>query len=169
MLTFIYVDIQWPLYNTRCISPTVDLWTFDISVQLVYILNILLPFIWYGFCDITWVYQKPVFFLIFNNHTYILKQNKENVTYSNITSFFRFVDKRAIYRWYNLIRTYAGKCDWLFHWQHKLCATFSANVNINYRLPIKVYYRICTLRHVRIEIDYGNQNVFWVLTWAGGY
>jgi hypothetical protein len=36
-------------------------------------------------------------------------------------------------------------------WQHKLCATFSANVNINYRLPIKVYYRICTLRHIRIE------------------
>jgi hypothetical protein len=27
-------------------------------------------------------------------------------------------------------------------WQYKLCATFSANVNINYRLPIKVYYRI---------------------------
>jgi hypothetical protein len=31
-------------------------------------------------------------------------------------------------------------------WQHKLCATFSANVNINYCLPIKVYYRICTLK-----------------------
>jgi hypothetical protein len=31
-------------------------------------------------------------------------------------------------------------------WQHKLCATLSANVNINYRLPIKVYYRICTLK-----------------------
>ena len=30
---------------------------------------------------------------------------------------------------------------------HKLCATFSASVNINYRLPIKVYYHICTLRH----------------------
>jgi hypothetical protein len=28
---------------------------------------------------------------------------------------------------------------------HKLCATFSASVNINYRLPIKVYYCICTL------------------------
>jgi hypothetical protein len=26
-------------------------------------------------------------------------------------------------------------------WQHKLCATLSANVNI------KVYYRICTVRH----------------------
>jgi hypothetical protein len=69
------------------------------------------------------------------------------IYYSNMMSFFRFVDKRAIYRWYNLIRTCAGECDWLFHWQHKLCATFSANVNINYRLPIKVYYRICTLRH----------------------
>ena len=57
---------------------------------------------------------------------------------SNIASFFLFVDKRAIYRWYdNLIRTCAGEYDWLFHWQHKLCVTFSANVNINYRLPIK--------------------------------
>jgi hypothetical protein len=36
---------------------------------------------------------------------------------------------------------------------HKLCATFYASVNINYRLPIKVYYRICTLRHIRIEIN----------------
>ena len=88
---------------------------------------------------------------------------------SNITSFFRFVDKRAIYRWYNLIRTCAGECDRLFHWQHTLRATFSANVNINYRLPIKVYYRICTLRHIRIEINHGSQNVFWVLTWVGGY
>jgi hypothetical protein len=51
-----------------------------------------------------------------------------------------------------------------FKMQLKLCATFSANVNINYRLPIKVYYRICTLRHIRIEINHGSQNVFWVLT-----
>jgi hypothetical protein len=35
-----------------------------------------------------------------------------------------------------------------------------ANVHINYRLPIKVYYRICTLRHIRIEINHGSQNVF---------
>jgi hypothetical protein len=41
-------------------------------------------------------------------------------------------------------------------WQHKL----SANVNINNRLPIKVYYRIYTLRHIRIEIIHGSQNVF---------
>ena len=79
-----------------------------------------------------------------------------------MTSFFRFVDKRANYRWYNLIRnrTCAGECDRLFHWQHKLCATFSANANINYRLPIKAYFRICTLRHIRIEINHGSQNVF---------
>jgi hypothetical protein len=68
------------------------------------------------------------------------------------TFFFRFVDKRAIYRWYNLVHTCAGECDWLFHWQHKWCVTLSTNVNINYRLPIKVYYRICNLRHIRIEI-----------------
>jgi hypothetical protein len=43
--------------------------------------------------------------------------------------------------------------------QHKLCATLSANVDINYRLPIKIYYRICTVRHIRIKIIHGNQNV----------
>ena len=43
-------------------------------------------------------------------------------------------------------------------WQHKLCATFSASININYRLPIKVYCRICTLRHIRIEKSHGSQN-----------
>ena len=66
------------------------------------------------------------------------KKKRRNITDSNRTFFFRFVDKWAIYRWYNLIRTCAGECDWLFHWQHKLCATFSANVNIilNDRLPI---------------------------------
>jgi hypothetical protein len=68
-----------------------------------------------------------------------------------MTSFFRIVDKRAIYRWYNLIRTCVGKYDWLFHWQHKLSATLSANVNLNYHVPIKIYYRICTFRHIRIE------------------
>jgi hypothetical protein len=45
-------------------------------------------------------------------------------------------------------------------WQHILHATFSASVNINYRLPIKVCYHICTLRHTRIEINHESQNVF---------
>jgi hypothetical protein len=55
---------------------------------------------------------------------------------------------------YNLSSTCVGECDWLFHWQHKSCATFSASVNINYRLPIKVYYRISTLR----QLILGNQS-----------
>ena len=81
-------------------------------------------------------------------------------TNSNMTSCFRFVDKRAIYRWYNLVHTCAGECERLFYWQHKWCATLSANVNMNYRLPIKVCYRICNPRHIRIEINHGSMNVF---------
>jgi hypothetical protein len=38
---------------------------------------------------------------------------------------------------------------------------FSESVNINYRLPIKVHYRMCTLRHIRIEINHRSQNVFF--------
>ena len=70
---------------------------------------------------------------------------------SNITSFFRFVNKRAIYRLGIISLAHAPV--------HKLCATFSASVNINYRLPVKAYYRICTLRHIRMEINHGSQNV----------
>jgi hypothetical protein len=33
---------------------------------------------------------------------------------------------------------------------------FDDTVNINYRLPIKIYFRICTLRHIRIEINHGS-------------
>ena len=79
-----------------------------------------------------------------------------------ILTFFRFVDKRAIYRLGIISLAHALMCvtdlsvvnvhvDELSSariWEHKLCATFSANVNINYRLPIKEYYRICTLRHI---------------------
>ena len=91
-----------------------------------------------------------------------------------MTSFFRFANKRAIYRLGILSLAHAPVhvTDFLIVnvpvdelssariGQHKLCATLSANVNINYRLPIKVYHRICTLRHIRIEINHGSQNVF---------
>jgi hypothetical protein len=101
---------------------------------------------------------------------------------SNMTSFFRFVNKRVIY-WLGMIslahapvhvtdfpvvNVHVDELSSTRIWQHKLCATLSASVN-NYRLPIKVYYRICTLRHIRIEIIHGSQNVFWVLTWVGRY
>ena len=100
---------------------------------------------------------------------------------SNITSFFRFVKKWAIYRLgiislahvpvhltdFPIVNVHVDELSSARIWQHKLCATLSANVNINYRLPIKVYYRISTLRHIRIEMIHGSQNVFCVLTWLG--
>ena len=95
-------------------------------------------------------------------------------------SFFRFVNKWAIYRLgiislahvpvhvtdFPVVNEHVDVLSSARIWQNKLCATLSANVNINYRLPIKVYYRICTLRHIRIKIIHGSQNVFWVLTWV---
>jgi hypothetical protein len=89
-------------------------------------------------------------------------------------SFFRFVIKREIYRLgiisfaharmyvtdFRVVNVHVGELSSARIWQHKLCATLSANVNINYRLTIKVYYRICTLRHIGIEINHGSQNVF---------
>ena len=84
----------------------------------------------------------------------------------NITSFFRFVNKRAIYRIciislahapvhvtdFPVVNVHVDELSSVRIWQRKLCATYSANININNRLSIKVYYRICTLRHIRIEI-----------------
>ena len=72
-----------------------------------------------------------------------------------MTSFFRFVNKRAIYRLGIISLAHAPvhvtdspvvnvRVD-------ELCATLSASVNINYHLPIKVYYRICTLRHTFVS------------------
>jgi hypothetical protein len=86
-----------------------------------------------------------------------------------MTSFFHFVKKRAIYRLgiisliahaplhvtdFPVVNVHVDELSSARNWQHKLCATFFASVNINYRLPIKVYYRICTLKHIRIEINH---------------
>ena len=84
-------------------------------------------------------------------------------------SFFRFVNKRVIYRLgiislahapvhltdFPVVNVHVDELSSTQIWQHKLCATLSRNVNINYRLPIKVYYRICTVRHIRVEIIHG--------------
>jgi hypothetical protein len=53
-----------------------------------------------------------------------------------------------------------------FHRNVEECANTCIWISLKTCLPIKVYYRICTLRHIRIEINYGSQNVFWVLTWV---
>ena len=91
-----------------------------------------------------------------------------------MTSFFRFVNKLAIYGLgiislahapvhvtdFPVANVHVDELSSARIWQHKLCATLSASVNIDNRLPIKVYYRMCTLRHIRIEIIHGSQNVF---------
>jgi hypothetical protein len=111
----------------------------------------------------------------------VLVENCAIITNSNMTSFFRFVNNWVIYRLgiislahtpvhvtdFPVVNVHVDELSSAWIWQHKLCATLSANVNINYRLPIKVYYRICTLRHIKIKINNGKQNVFWVLTWVG--
>ena len=94
---------------------------------------------------------------------------------SNMTSFLRFVKNERFIDWvyiislahapvhvtdFSVVNVQVDELSSARIWQHKLCTTLSANVNINYRLPIKVYYRICTLRHIRIEINHGSQNMF---------
>jgi hypothetical protein len=80
-----------------------------------------------------------------------------------MTSLFLFGNKRVIYRLgstslahapmhvtdFSVVNVHVDELSSARIWQHKFCATLSANVNINYRLPIKVYYRICTIRHIR--------------------
>ena len=89
-------------------------------------------------------------------------------------SSFHFVNKRTIYPLgiislahalvhvtdFPVVNVRVDELSSARIWQHKLCATYSASVNIDNRLPIKVYYRICTLRHIRIKIIHGSQNVF---------
>jgi hypothetical protein len=80
-----------------------------------------------------------------------------------MASFVRFVNKRASYPFgiISLAHAPVNVTDFSigsinFNSNNADSATFSASVNINYRLPIKAYYRICTLRHIRIEINHGS-------------
>ena len=95
-----------------------------------------------------------------------------NSKYSNMTPFFRFVNIRAIYRLgilslahapvyvidFPIVNVHVDELSSARIWQHKLCATLSANVNINYRLPIK----FILLDIIRIEIIHGR---LWL--WLG--
>ena len=127
--------------------------------------------------------NKHSILMYIDNNTNIKIRIRWYISHSNITSFFRFVNKPAIYLLgiislahapghvtdMSVVNVHVDELSSARNCQHKLCATLSSNVIINYRLPIKVYYRICTLRHIRIEIIHGSQNVFWVSTWAGRY
>jgi hypothetical protein len=96
--------------------------------------------------------------LYFDLLTIVLGRRKSIlcILYSNIMSFFHFVDKGVIYQLgiislahapvhvtdFSVINVHVDELSSARIWQHKLCSTFSASVNINYRLPIKVYCRI---------------------------
>jgi hypothetical protein len=70
-----------------------------------------------------------------------------------MTSFFRFANKRAIYRLgiislahapvhvtdFPVVNVHVDELSSARIWQHNLYATLSSNVIINYRLPIKVF------------------------------
>ena len=97
-----------------------------------------------------------------------------------MTSFFRFANKRASYQLgiislahapvhvtnFPVVNVHVDELLSARIWQHKLCATVSADVNKNYRLPIKVYYCICILRHIRIKTHSGFHDLFlnYILT-----
>ena len=66
-------------------------------------------------------------------------------------TFFRFVNKRASYP-FGIIS--------FAHAPVNVTDFSIGSINCVRHFPIKVYYRICTLRHIRIEIDHGSQNVF---------
>jgi hypothetical protein len=71
-------------------------------------------------------------------------------SYSNMTSFFRFVNKLAIYRLgiislahapvhvndFCVVNVHVDELLSAEIWQHKLCATLSVNVNINCHLVL---------------------------------
>ena len=78
--------------------------------------------------------------------------------YSNMTSFFRFLNKRDLSIGYislahapvhvtdfPVVNVHVDELSSARIWHQKLCAKLSANVNINYRIPIKVYYRFVLL------------------------
>jgi hypothetical protein len=70
-----------------------------------------------------------------------------------MTSFFRFVNKRTIHRLgiislayapvhmtdFSVVNVHVDELSAARIGQHKLCATFSANVNINYRILPYLY------------------------------
>jgi len=108
---------------------------------------------------------KVCFFLQKNIKEKLIKTDE--IQYSNITSSLLFANKRVIYRLgiislahalvhvtdFPVVNVPVDELSSTRIGQHKLCATLSANVNINYCLPIKAYYRIYTRRHIRIEIN----------------
>jgi hypothetical protein len=63
---------------------------------------------------------------------------------------------KCICDWLSVVKVHVDELSSTRIWQHKLCVTLSASVDIKYRLPIKIYYRICTFILIRVEIIHGS-------------
>ena len=91
-----------------------------------------------------------------------LEKHQSN-KYSNMTSlnFFRFVDKREIYRWYNLIRTCAGECD------NRNYSAILATLQItSYALGVYIALLFtCQLHESLIKLYFKQFSIFQLFSW----
>ena len=120
----------------------------SIIVNFVAFRNISFRFVSFRCVSILFRSLVQPFFFLPVIYTTVYKIN------SNMTSFFRFENNRAIYRLgiislanapdhvtdFPVVNVHVDELSSARIWQHKLYATLSANVNINYRLPIKVFW-----------------------------
>ena len=51
---------------------------------------------------------------------------------------------------YPVVKVHVDELSSALIGQHNLRATLSTNVDINCHLPIKIHYRICTVKQIRI-------------------
>jgi hypothetical protein len=92
---------------------------------------------------------------VFNIST-VTNNIKFYIVYSNMTSFFRFVKKQVIYRLgiislahapvhvtdFPVVNVHVDELLAARIWQHKLCATLSANVNLKLTSTVFVFLDI---------------------------
>ena len=99
-------------------------------------------------------------------------QNTINHHFLHFTLLFvmKYVFEKTSLKWNHLQRTLLAMWMWLTFplAAYIVCDIFRRR---KYKLPSsnQSILRIYTLRHIRIEINHGSQNVFWVLTWIGGF
>ena len=75
-----------------------------------------------------------------------IKTCKHNIIGTDAPSIRHFPVVNVYVTDYPVVKVHVDELSSLRIGQHKLCATLSANLDIYCRLPIKIYYRICTVK-----------------------
>jgi hypothetical protein len=68
-----------------------------------------------------------------------------------------------------VVKAHVGELSSTRIWQHEMCATFPASVNL-YKLPSfsSKYTSIFVILYIsESKKNHGSHNVLWVLTWVG--